>query len=163
MIGHYGSIQTLGSYGAKSPDESNGYLDCEGISGAVFWPYCLPKKILTRAADAGSSFVRTLLLTGIIVSVAVFGIGAAYLGLRGKGRKLRSNGRTKMKFIERAFRVVAGLGMTGLGAVGWLGPQAAEPLSTVIGLPVSAGGLYLTVSGLLSPAKAKSLRKEITG
>jgi hypothetical protein len=53
--------------------------------------------------------------------------------------------------------------MTGLGALGWFGPQAAEPLSTIIGVPLSAGGIYLTASGLLSPAKAKSLRKEITG
>lgn len=157
MIGTYGMIPAYGK-----AQQEDGYFDCEGVSGAVFWPVCLPKKI-AGAYESGMRLVKNLLITGIIVSVVIFGIGAAYLGLRGKGRKLRNNGRSKIKFAERAFRVVAGLGMTGLGALGWFGPQAAEPLSTIIGVPLSAGGIYLTASGLLSPAKAKSLRKEITG
>ena len=78
-----------------------------------------------------------------------------------KRKKLKKN--PKMKAGERLVRVAGGAGLTALGALGWFGPQAGEPFSTAIGLPISAGGIYLAISGLTSPEKAKSLRREVKG
>jgi hypothetical protein len=100
---------------------------------------------------------KWLILAGLI------GVGAlAAVALKSKKMR-RRNPKAKMKFGERIVRIGGGAALTGLGMIGWFGPQAAEPISTVVGLPVSAGGIYLALSGLLSPEKAKAIRKEVKG
>ena len=100
---------------------------------------------------------KWLLLAGVI------GAGAlAAVALKSKKMR-RRNPKGKMKLGERIVRIGGGAALTALGAIGWFGPQAAEPISTVVGLPVSAGGVYLALSGLLSPEKAKAIRKEVRG
>jgi len=100
---------------------------------------------------------KWLLLAGVIGAGAI-----AAVALKSKKMR-RRNPKGKMKFGERIVRIGGGAALTALGAIGWFGPQAAEPISTVVGLPVSAGGVYLALSGLLSPEKAKAIRKEVRG
>jgi hypothetical protein len=98
-----------------------------------------------------------------LVLAGVVGAGLlAAVALKSK-KSRRRNPKKKMGAGERIVRVGGGAALTAMGMIGWFGPQAAEPISTVVGLPISAGGVYLALSGLLSPEKAQSLRKEVTG
>lgn len=98
-----------------------------------------------------------------LILAGVIGAGAlAAVALKAK-KSRRRNPKKKMGFGERIVRIGGGAALTGLGMLGWFGPQAAEPVSTIVGLPISAGGVYLALSGLLSPEKAKALRKEVKG
>ena len=72
---------------------------------------------------------------------------------------LKSNPR--MKIGERLVRMGAGSALTVAGAIGWFGPQAAEPITTIVGLPLSISGIYLLMSGLTSPETAQRIRKEV--
>ncbi len=75
----------------------------------------------------------------------------------------KKNPRKKMKVGERIVRVGSGLALGGIGALGWMGPQAIEPVSTLVGVPTSIAGVYLLISGLTSPETASQIRKEATG
>ena len=72
---------------------------------------------------------------------------------------LKSNPR--MKIGERLVRMGAGSALTVAGAIGWFGPQAVEPITTIVGLPLSISGIYLLMSGLTSPETAQRIRKEV--
>ena len=67
----------------------------------------------------------------------------------------------RMKVGERLVRMGAGTALTVAGAIGWFGPQAAEPITTIVGLPLSISGVYLLMSGLTSPETAQRIRKEV--
>ena len=75
----------------------------------------------------------------------------------------KKNPRKKMKTGERIVRVGSGLVLGGIGALGWMGPQAIEPVSTIVGVPTSLAGAYLVLSGITSPETASQIRKEATG
>ena len=69
----------------------------------------------------------------------------------------------KMKLGERVVRLGLGTVLTGAGAIGWFGPQAAEPITTALGGATSLGGLMLIASGLTSPETAREIRRDLKG
>lgn len=97
----------------------------------------------------------------LLLYAGVLGVGYFLLTQIQTTGRLKKN--PKMNFGERIVRIGGGAALAGLGALGWLGPQAGEPFSTVIGLPISAGGIYLAISGFTSPEKAKAIRREVKG
>ncbi len=155
MIGAYGQTQ-------------NGWLDCEGVSGAVFWPYCKIVKpagqVITSGLTRAEKIAKALKTAAMIFGVVVLGIGifVSVTTLR-KRKRLRKNPRKKATIGNRIFRVLGGGVLAGLGALGYAGPQAAEPISTVVGGGMSLGGLYLIGSGIVGPQQAQKIRKEIRG
>jgi hypothetical protein len=97
-----------------------------------------------------------------LIYAALIGAGIVLAKVT-SSKGLKSNPRKRMKLGERIVRLGAGGVMTAAGAIGWFGPQAAEPLTTIVGLPVSVSGVYLMMSGLTSPETAKRIRKEVKG
>ena len=156
----------IGTYGQSEPE--NGWFDCEGISGAVFWPYCKVIKPVRKGIQSGLSraekFAKALKTAAMIFGVAVLGIGI-FVGVTTlrKRKRLRKNPRKKASIGNRIFRVVGGGVLAGLGALGYVGPQVAEPITTIVGGGMSLGGLYLIGSGIVGPQQAQKIRKEIRG
>lgn len=160
----------IGVYG-QSDEQSNAWFDCEGVSGAVFWPYCKVVKPVREGIESGltraEKIAKALKTAAMIFGVAVLGV-ALFVGVttwrKRKRKRVRKNPRKKKQSIgNRIFRVVGGGVLAGLGALGYAGPQAAEPISTIVGGGMSLGGLYLIGSGIVGPQQAQKIRKEIRG
>ena len=151
--------------------EENGWFDCEGISGAVAWPYCYAvKPAITSVTDRAGNVVdqasKGLKLVKTAVIILLFlGLGSAtFIGINAfRKRKSRKNPKKKQGIGNRIARIFGGLVLAGLGAIGYAGPQAAEPISTLIGGGMGLGGLYLVGSGVVGPDQANKIRKEIRG
>lgn len=78
--------------------------------------------------------------------------------------RMRKNPRKKMSTTERAVRVGVGGTVAAIGTLGWLGPQVAEPVSTLAGGAATLGGLGLMATGLTGQAGlGKKLIGEIKG
>ena len=169
----------IGSYG--QPEEEDGWFDCQGASGWMPWSlaYCQIVKpvatstveiarggadIVQSGADQATKLVK--LVKTMVIVLFVLGLGAAtFLGvntLRKRKRK-RKNPRKKQGIGSRIARILGGLVLAGVGAIGYVGPQAAEPISTLVGGSMGLGGLYLIGSGVVGPEQAKKIRKEIRG
>jgi len=158
----------IGTYGDASED---GWVDCKGWSKYVLAPYCAPKLAydaatgaVDRAKEQASKLARFLRTMAIIGGLGLLGSGI-FLGVTMlRQRRARKNPRKKKQGIgNRIARILGGLVLTGLGAIGYAGPQAAEPISTVIGGGMSLSGLYLVGSGVVGPEQANKIRKEIRG
>ncbi len=154
----------IGAYGQVTQEE-NGWFDCNGVSGAVFWPYCYvakPAYSTVQGVKKQFALIRT-----VAIILGVLGLGAfTFVGINSvrKKRKTRTNPRKKKQSIgNRLGRVLGGAVLSGLGALGYAGPQAAEPISTVVGGGMSLSGLYLIGSGVVGVEEAKKIRKEIRG
>lgn len=111
------------------------------------------------AGNSGKVFVYGLILVA----------GLAYLNSTRKKkpgvtayRRILANPK-KMKLGERVVRVGIGTVLTGAGAIGWFGPQAAEPVTTALGGMTSLGGLMLIASGLTSSEAAREMRRDLKG
>ena len=153
----------IGVYG-KATEEENGWFDCNGISSAVFWPYCYVAKPAYSAAQGVKK--QFALIRTVAIILGVLGLGAVtFIGINAirKKKRTRRNPRKKQTLVNRAVRIAGGTVLTGLGAIGYAGPQAAEPISTVVGGGMSLSGLYLIGSGVIGTAEAKNIRKEIRG
>ena len=77
-------------------------------------------------------------------------------------RKKKHRRNPRMGFSERIARIGAGGVLAILGAVGWLGPQVAEPISTVVGGAATVGGIAIAASGVAGKSELTSeIRKGI--
>jgi len=158
----------IGVYGQT---EENGWFDCEGASGWMPWSvgYCqvtkpLAQKVYQTSSDAYTAAqkpLKTVRTIAIILLVLGLGVGT-FVGINAL-RKKRTRKNPKQSAGNRIARVLGGLVLTVLGAVGYVGPQVAEPVSTVVGGGMTIGGLYLVGSGVLGSAEASKIRKEIRG
>jgi len=156
----------IGTYGQVTQEE-DGWFDCQGLSrfNPVLAPYCLAKAAREGIAER-ISFTKRLFRTGaILVGLMVLG-SITFVGIAAlrNQRRTRKNPRKKKQSLgNRLVRIIGGAALTGLGALGYAGPQAAEPISTVVGGGMSLSGLYLIGSGVIGVEQAKKLRKEIRG
>jgi hypothetical protein len=157
----------IGAYGQVTQEE-NGWFDCQGASGWMPWSvgYCqIVKPAVTgvvQPVKQGFNFLKTATIILLLLGAGT----ATFAGINAfrKKRKTRKNPRKKKQSIgNRIGRVLGGAVLTGLGALGYAGPQAAEPISTVIGGGMSLSGLYLIGSGVVGVDQAKKIRKEIMG
>lgn len=159
----------IGTYG-QADAEQDGWLDCKGYSRFVLAPYCAPKIAYEKATGAldsarqqASKVGRTLKTIAIIFGMSALGVGV-FLGVNAlRKRRTRRNPKKKQSIFNRLFRILGGLTLTGLGALGYVGPQAAEPISTIVGGGMSMGGLYLIGSGVVGKDEAQKIRKELKG
>ena len=159
----------IGTYG-QADAEQDGWLDCNGYSRFVLAPYCATKLAYDKATgyastitSAASKAARTLKTIAIIFGVSALGVGV-FLGVNAlRKRRTRRNPKKKQSIFNRLFRIMGGLTLTGLGALGYVGPQAAEPISTIVGGGMSMGGLYLIGSGVVGKDEAQKIRKELKG
>ena len=107
------------------------------------------------------------LIRTVAIILGVLGLGAVtFIGIGAirKKKRTRKNPRKKKQSPgNRVARVMGGAVLAGLGAIGYAGPQVAEPVSTLIGGGMSLSGLYLIGSGVIGTAEAKKIRKEIRG
>lgn len=155
----------IGSYG-RADDVENGWFDCQGASGWMPWSigYCqVVKPTVTNVTDQANKGFK--LVKTVAIVLLILGLGAAtFVGVSAVSkRKARKNPKKKQGIGNRIARILGGLVLTGLGAIGYAGPQVAEPVSTLIGGGMSLGGLYLVGSGVVGPDQANKIRKEIRG
>jgi hypothetical protein len=99
---------------------------------------------IRKAAGGGNT---TLVVVGGAALVLIALLATKRLWWR-KGMKRNP----RMGIGERLARIGAGSLIGILGAVGWLGPQVAEPISTVIGGAATVGGIAIAASGVAGKA-----------